>query len=266
MEKLYKSVILLDKPLGLTSLECSQKIREIFSAKKSGHAGTLDPNARGVLVVALDEATKAVPVFMGADKEYEGVMHIHRDFSEEEIEKAVNFFRGKIIQKPPVKSAVSRKPRIREVYSFDVKKVCGRDVYFHITCQAGTYIRKVCSDIGEKMGTRAHLKSLVRTRAGPFSIKECVSFEVIERNPCKCLVPLEKALERVGLKRVFVMEGFAGKIISGSPVFREYVEKSDKGMEKGEMVGVFSGERITALGSYVGGERIVAKTERVFRC
>ncbi len=261
MEKPFRSIVLLDKPSGPTSLECAKRVKEIFSAKKAGHAGTLDPGATGVLIIALGEATKAMPVLMNLPKEYEGVMHIHRDFSAQELRKAVKSFTGKIVQKPPVKSAVSRAPREREIYSFKITGISGRDASFRVSCQAGTYVRKLCSDTGEKMGTQAHMKSLRRTRAGPFSLKDCVT---MERLDAKSLVPIEKAFQRVGLKRILIKEESVQKILNGSPVLKEHVEKSDPGIRAGEHVGIFSGSRLIALGVAAGGKSL-ASTDRVFK-
>jgi len=263
MEKLFRSIILLDKPAGPTSLECAEKARKIFSAKKSGHAGTLDPGVTGVLVIALDEATKAMPVLMGLEKTYEGMMHIHKDFLESELRETVKSFTGKIIQKPPVRSAVSRAPRERDIYSFEIQKIQGRDASFRVRCQAGTYIRKLCSDIGEKMGTGAHMKSLIRTRAGPFSLKECVNLETLEKNPEKHLITMETTFQRIGIKRIFLKEGAARKILNGSPIFPDHVQKADR-FQKGEQVGIFSGRKLIALGVATGGKS-VARTDRIFR-
>jgi len=262
MEKLFRSIILLDKPAGPTSLECAEAVRRIFSAKKSGHAGTLDPGATGVLIIALDEATKAMPVLMHLPKEYEGVMHVHRDFPESEVRRAVKSFTGRIIQKPPVRSAVSRQLRERDIYSFEITGISGKDVSFHVSCQAGTYIRKLCSDLGERMGTQAHMKSLRRTRAGHFSLKDCVTPENLEKNPEKHLIPIEKAFQRIGIKRIFVKEDSLGKILNGSPVFSNNVQKMDR-FRKGEHVGIFSGQKLVALG--VAKAKGSVSTDRVFR-
>ena len=263
MESL-KSIALLDKPAGPTSLECAERVRKIYSAKKAGHAGTLDPQATGVLIIALDEAAKAMPVLMGLEKTYEAVMHVHRDFSEAELAEAAKYFVGKIMQTPPVKSAVARKPREREIYSFEILKISGRDVAFRVRCQAGTYIRKLCSDLGGKMGTQAHMLSLRRTRAGPFTIRECATLEQIRKNPGKSLIPLEKILERVGVRRIFIKPDSVRKILNGSPVFPQFAEKSDPGILKDDYVGIFSGGKIIALGISTGGKSL-ARTDRIFR-
>jgi len=263
MERLFRSIILLDKPAGPTSLECAERVRRIFSAKKSGHAGTLDPGVTGVLIIALDEATKAMPVLMGLEKTYEGVMHVHMDFLEQELREAVKSFTGKIIQRPPVRSAVSRQPREREIYSFEITGISGHDVSFRVRCQAGTYVRKLCSDLGEKMGTQAHMKSLRRIRAGPFSLKECANLEDLEKNPEKHLIQIEKAFQKIGVKKIRVKESSVQKILNGSPVLPGFVEKPYKARE-GEYAGIFSSSKLIALGVRTGGKS-VARTERIFK-
>lgn len=263
MQNPFRSIILLDKPPGPTSLEVTETVRKILSVKKSGHAGTLDPGATGILIIALDEATKVMPVLMGLEKTYEGVMHIHRDFQESELREAVKSFTGKIIQRPPVKSAVSRKPRERDIYSFEITGISGRDVFFRVSCQAGTYIRKLCSDLGEKMGTQAHMKSLRRTKAGPFSLKYCATLENLEKSPEKYLIPIEETLRRIGIRKIIVKESSVQKILNGSPVLAGFMEKSDPGIRKGEYVGIFSGRSLIALGVAAGGKPI-ARVDRVF--
>ncbi|MDI6798817.1 MAG: LAGLIDADG family homing endonuclease [Candidatus Aenigmarchaeota archaeon] len=98
----------------------------------------------GVLPVALENATKAMPVLMGLDKEYVGVMHLHKEVPEEILREAISKFIGRIEQLPPVKAAVARRVREREVYFFDILEIEGKDVLFKIGCEAGTYVRKLC--------------------------------------------------------------------------------------------------------------------------
>ena len=122
----------------------------------------------GVLPVALEEATKTIQVLLEAGKEYVCVMKLHSDIPEECVRKVLGEFQGKIYQRPPVRASVKRRVRIRKVYYLDVLEVEGRNVLFKIGCQAGTYIRKICHDVGEVLGCGAHMQELRRTRSGPF--------------------------------------------------------------------------------------------------
>ncbi len=145
VEELIKyGVVNIDKPKGPTSHQVSAFVQKILGVNKSGHSGTLDPNVSGVLPTALEKATRIVEVLLKAGKEYVGVMHLHKEVSEEELMNEVEKFRGKIRQKPPIKSAVKRVERTREVYYFDILEIDGKDVLFKVGCQAGTYIRKLC--------------------------------------------------------------------------------------------------------------------------
>jgi len=125
-ELIKKSIIVVDKHSGPTSHQITAWIRDIFELKHCGHAGTLDPAVTGVLPVALENATKLMPVLMGMDKEYVGVMHLHKEVPEELLRDAVLKFIGKIIQVPPVKSAVARRAREREIKFFDIVEIEAR--------------------------------------------------------------------------------------------------------------------------------------------
>ena len=107
-------MINVNKPSGPTSRQVVQEIKDIFKLKRCGHAGTLDPRVSGVLVVALENATKVMPVLMGLDKEYEGILYLHKDVNKKTLEKTISkHFIGEITQTPPVKSRVARRPRKR---------------------------------------------------------------------------------------------------------------------------------------------------------
>ena len=120
-ELLEFGIINIDKPSGPTSFDISDYIRKKLGIKKTSHFGTLDPKVTGVLPIALNRACKLTGFFLGENKEYVGIMRIHKDISLKEIEKAVKKeFTGKITQLPPVKSRVKRQERVREIKSFKI--------------------------------------------------------------------------------------------------------------------------------------------------
>jgi|YelNatPaOPRAMG01_1025707.scaffolds.fasta_scaffold159548_1 H/ACA ribonucleoprotein complex subunit 4 len=255
---LKKGVVLVDKPKGMTSFEVVGNVCKKLGANRGGHAGTLDPNVTGLMLIALEEARKAMPVLMGMDKEYEGKMILHKDVGREEIENVFKKFTGEIIQKPPVKSRVARVERKRKVYSLKILKMEGREVIFHVRCEAGTYIRKLVHDIGQTIGCGAHMSELRRTKIGPFDISEAIPLSRINK---KNVIPLEKILERIGLKKVVVKENVIKKIKHGQPLFIEDILKMDES-ETNEMLGIFDMKNhIIALGRNLN-EKI--KIERVF--
>jgi H/ACA ribonucleoprotein complex subunit 4 len=245
-ELISRSVINLDKPTGITSREAVIEIKRIFNCEKVGHVGTLDPNVTGVLVVALNKATKMMPVLMGLNKEYEGVMYLHKDVDKETIEKNVSdYFLGEITQVPPIKSHVARKPRKRMVYSFDIIEKDGQNVSFKTKVQAGTYIRKLCSNIGERLGVGAQMKELRRTKVGHFSIEDSHSLDEIKKmyeegneSIKKILIPIEKAIPHV--KRVYVKDSFIDVIRNGAPIMSSHVIRVDPDIKSKEMIGIFS--------------------------
>jgi H/ACA ribonucleoprotein complex subunit 4 len=267
-----RSVINLDKPFGITSRQAVVEIKRIFNCKKAGHIGTLDPRVTGVLVVALDKATKAIPVLIGLDKEYEGIMYLHKDVDKKIIEKIVSdHFLGEITQVPPVKSHVARKPRKRIVYSFDIIEKDGKNVRFKTKVQAGTYIRKLCSDIGEKLGTGAHMKELRRIKVGHFTIEESHSLDEIknayeksnETLLKKILIPIEKAIPHV--KKVYVKDSSIKLIRNGAPVMSSDIVKIQPDIKPKETVGIFSlKNELIAFGITKNDSKGIVNSNKIF--
>lgn len=178
-ELLEFCIINVDKPAGITSFVCADRVRKILNAKKAGHTGTLDSGVTGVLPVLLNRATRLSNYFMKKDKVYVGKMLLHKDISESELKKFMDNFVGKIMQKPPVRSRVKRVLRERVVNKFRIIKKDGRVIEFESDVQAGTYIRKLVADLGEKIGG-AHMIELRRIRAGIFNINESHKLEEVQ--------------------------------------------------------------------------------------
>lgn len=162
-------IVNIDKPKGPTSHQVSDYVQKILHIDKSGHSGTLDPAVVGVLPVALGRATRIVQTLLTAGKEYVAVMHLHKNVEEEKLRETIQkYFLGKIKQMPPLKSSVKRQLRTRSVYYLDILEIDDKEVLFKVGTEAGTYIRKLIHDIGQKLGVGAHMAELRRTKAGPF--------------------------------------------------------------------------------------------------
>lgn len=209
-------ILLIDKPEGFTSFDIVAVTRKLISQKKIGHTGTLDPNATGVLPLLIGNATKAQDIIPNHDKEYIAGFKLglssdtldiwgeikteeKTSFSEAEILKSLDDFRGEISQLPPMYSAVSvngqrlyslarqgieieRKPRNITIYeltllSFNELEQSG---VLKVSCSRGTYIRALIDDIGKSLGTAAVMTSLNRTKACGFSIDDCISIEKLK--------------------------------------------------------------------------------------
>jgi H/ACA ribonucleoprotein complex subunit 4 len=161
-------VINLDKTAGPTSHEVAAWTKKIMHLTRIGHGGTLDPKVTGVLPVTLEDSTKIVQALLHSGKEYVCVMKLHGDAEETRVKNVLEEFQDLIYQRPPLRSSVKRQLRTRRAYYIDFMEMDGRNVLFKVGCEGGTYIRKLCYDIGEILGCGAHMQELRRTRAGPF--------------------------------------------------------------------------------------------------
>jgi H/ACA ribonucleoprotein complex subunit 4 len=162
-------VINLDKPAGPTSHEVAAWTKKILKLQSIGHGGTLDPNVTGVLPITLEDSTKVVQALLYSGKEYVCVMKVHGDVQEEHVRHVLGEFEDEIYQRPPLRASVKRQIRTRRIYYIDYLEKDGRNVLFRVGCEGGTYIRKLCFDVGEVLGVGAHMQELRRTRAGPFT-------------------------------------------------------------------------------------------------
>lgn len=209
-ELLSYSIINLDKPKGPTSHQVADQVKKILKVSKAGHSGTLDPAVTGVQPIAIGKASRIAQFLLTAPKEYIALLHLHQEIPEEKIRKTLQSFIGKIQQLPPLKSAVKRQLRTREIYELEVLEIKSQDILFRVKCQAGTYVRKICHDMGIAMGTGAHMAELRRTQAGPFTEKDNLItlnnlndafYFYKEENNDKflrhCLQPIENALKHL---------------------------------------------------------------------
>jgi len=207
-------VVLLDKPVGMSSNAALQKVRWLYNANKGGHTGTLDPLASGLLPLCLGEATKFSQMLLDADKTYvarlklgittttgdaEGeVLSLRQvDATDQDIDAVLPRFRGPIRQIPPMYSALKRdgKPlyeyaRAGQSLEREAREVCihrlergtlhGDEFEIEVSCSKGTYIRTLAEDIGAALGCGAHLLGLRRTRIGGFGIETAVTLSELE--------------------------------------------------------------------------------------
>jgi len=233
LELLNFAIVNVDKPSGPTSFNVSQFVGKTLGIKKTSHFGTLDPMVSGVLPVALGRACRLNEYFMHRDKEYIGIMRVHSEISEDKLKEEMNKFLGKIKQLPPLKSNVKRQEREREIKKFEIIEKDERDVVFIAEVQAGTYIRKLISDLGEKIDG-AHMLELRRIRAGVFSEIGSVNLYELEKafeeykkgNETalrKILVPGEAVCEL--LPCLEIKKQVVKKVLSGSPIFDVFCKK-----------------------------------------
>ncbi len=262
---LHNGIILIDKPAGPTSHQVSDQIKKILNLKKAGHSGTLDPNVTGLLPVALDKGTKIIQALLNAGKEYVCVMHIHQDVEEKKLRDIIMSFVGKIRQLPPVKSAVKRQERTREIYSIEIFEIKNRDVLFVVDCQGGTYIRKLCSDIGEKLGCGAHMAELRRTKAGPFNESQIINLHDLadafhehkngnDVELRKIILPIETGVKH--LPKIWVKKTTVKSLCHGAQLKSMGVGAFESGIKKDDMVAVMTPENKLLL---IGNAKVTSK-------
>ena len=233
----FDGVLLVDKPSGLTSHDVVDRIRRRFGFKKVGHCGTLDPIATGLIVIVLERATKLQNHLMADDKAYEGIMRLgvstdSQDadgkvlaekpvppLTSDDLEQVLTKFRGDIQQVPPMISAIKykgqplyklarkgktieREPRAIHIYDLRLLTFDPPNAGFRIQCTKGTYVRTLCSDIGDVLGCGAHIAELRRTRSGQFDLKDAQPLDTLLNLPREQLqafiIPMLKLLRLPG--------------------------------------------------------------------
>ena len=268
--------VFLDKPEGMTSFFAASRLRRIFSMKKIGHTGTLDPMATGVLPVALGGATRFIELIESHDKAYRATFLLGKTtdtlditgkvlsenevaVKKEDVEKALSFFRGEIKQLPPMYSAIKkdgvrlydlarqgieieREERDVTIYSLELVETDEEknEYTIDVSCSSGTYIRSLISDIGEKLSSGAVMTALKRTSANGIDIGECRSLEELEA--LKEEGALEKAVvpvwEFIKYPRITVSDSQAKRFKNGGELFLDRV----KGLSENIFYNVFSPE------------------------
>ena len=241
-------IINIDKPQGPTSHEISAFAQKILEINKAGHSGTLDPKVTGVLPIALKDATRIVQTLLKAGKEYIAIMHLHKPVDEGQIKETIKSFVGKIKQLPPVKAAVKRQVREKEIYYIDVLEIEKQDVLFKVGCEAGTYIRKLIHDIGKKLEVGAHMSELRRTKAGPFDESTLITLQDLadaywyyknkanEKYIRHCIKPVEFATQH--LAQLWVLDAAVDSLAHGIDLKVPGISKLHGKIKKDDIVAV----------------------------
>ena len=273
----------LDKTSGPTSHEIVAWVKRILEIEKAGHSGTLDPKVTGILPILLGDATRVMDTLLLAGKEYICLMHVHKPLPKKQIIEVCGQFVGPILQKPPLKSSVVKELRTRTIYYLEILEIEEQHVLMRVGCEAGTYIRKLCFDIGLALGTGANMEELRRTRAGPFredenlvtlhqltdahvAYKESGDESLLRR----AIKPVEAAL--VHLPRLVIADNAVDAICHGAPLAAPGLISLQTDINRGDGVALFTlkGEAVaiaqadmTSTEMLASKSGIVAATERV---
>lgn len=246
-------IINLNKPKGITSQDATLKVKKILKAKKAGHTGTLDPTATGILLICINKATRLASYFSSLDKEYKALIKLGEAtdtldaqgnvikksdrirVDETVIKNTLKSFEGKILQRPPMFSAlkykgtplykyakkgidIPRKPRKVHIHHIELLNINLPFVSFMTVCSKGTYIRTLCDDIGKKLGIGAHLFELERTAIDPFKIKDAMSIEELSPDPIKnrSIYTMDSALS--WMPELKIKESLVKGVKNGTPI------------------------------------------------
>lgn len=275
--------LLVDKPAGVGSTDVVGRVRWALDAKKAGHAGTLDPDATGLLAVALGEATKTVPYLTDALKAYDFTVTWGAETSTDDasgdvlrradarpdataIEAALPAFRGEIMQVPPAVSAVKVDgaraydlAREGEDFTLAARRLWVEELTLtetrpdqadlHLVCGKGGYVRAIARDLGRALGCLGHVQSLRRVWSGPFDVADAIPYDRIDRETQAdleaALLPIQSALD---LPEMRATDQGAVRLANGNP--GQVLGIADYGAE----VWVSYRGRAVALGRYMGGE------------
>lgn len=248
-------VINFFKPRGMTSHDAVYFFRRLLNTKKVGHTGTLDPNATGVLPICIGKGTRVSEYLLGVDKEYIGELTLgastdtqdgdgkiinssNKIVSEEDVFSAFNNFKGTIHQVPPMYSAlkiegkklyelaregktVERAPREVNIKEINIlNNYNNKEIIFYTRCSRGTYIRTLCEDIGNELGTYGYMSYLIRVGVGVFKIENSYSMEYLKsiskENLLKIITPMDEAIGHIDV--IDVPVSLYKKLVNGVPL------------------------------------------------
>ncbi len=234
IKNVVSGVVVIDKPVGLTSHDIVQIVRRGTGIRRAGHTGTLDPRASGVLVILIGPAVRLSEYVSASDKRYQATIRLGNstdtydgegkitssasveDITEEQFNSILQTFVGEMEQVPPPYSAVKVKgrkayemaregeevelqPRIVHVYSLEILEWDAPEVVIDVYCSSGTYVRSLANDLGKALGTGAYLVGLRRTKSGRFSLRDAVPMRRLQEafdagNWYRYLIPAAEAL------------------------------------------------------------------------
>ena len=272
-ELLNRGIIVVDKPFGPTSNQVSHWMKEELDRQKTGHFGTLDPNATGVLPVGLDKGTRIQDSLSKAKKEYIFEAELSEIFDYTTVEKTLREFKGVNKQIPPEKSAVKREEREREVYEIELIEKDGKTVLGRVKCESGFYVRVLISQLGEKLGADAEMTELRRTQQGNINEKQAHSLQDIvdayeyykngdEEKFREIIQPIETAVSH--LKKVVIKDSAVNAIANGADLGANGIAKLQEDIKEEEKIAVMTlkGELVALAEADMDSEKMYSSDEK----
>lgn len=274
-EHIRLGVVNLDKPAGPTSHQVVSWVKNILHIKRAGHTGTLDPKVTGILPILLEDTTKLVDTLRLAGKEYICLMSLHRKTPKAITKEICKEFTGAIYQTPPLKSSVKRQLRIRHIYYLHVLEVNHTQALLQIGCEAGTYIRKLCHDIGQAIGCGAHMQELRRTRAGPLSEETATTLHNLkdayetwreegDEHELRAIIqPIDHILSH--LPKITLLDTAVDAICHGAPLATPGIATIETNINKGDNITLYTlkGELIATATATLSTEDIIKQKHAI---
>lgn len=290
------SVINFFKPRGMTSHDAVYFFRRLLKTKKVGHTGTLDPNATGVLPICIGKATRISEYLLNVDKEYIGeltlglgtdtqdsdgkvILTSSKTVSEEDINSVFNEFQGRIQQLPPMYSAlkhkgkrlyeyaregieVDREPREININKLEIlNNYNNKEIIFYTKCSRGTYIRTLCHDIGQELGSYGYMSHLIRVGVGNFKINNAYGMDTLmdmtEEEIYRAMTSIDDAISH--LNKIELPKTYYKNLINGMSI-----EVKDKQNNLEEILRVYSDNKFIGIGRLISiNESIFLKMDKV---
>lgn len=254
------AVLILDKPYNHISHEITNYVKKLLGIKRTGHAGTLDPNVTGVLPIALGRATKLLQYMTTKRKTYIGIIKFKHLQKLEDVQQLFKRFTGEIVQTPPKQSAVRKIPRKRTVYRLELLELEDRLGLFIAEVEAGTYIRTLCKDIGRHCGD-ARMEELRRISVENISEKQAVNIQTLidavwlwkNKGDPSLLEPLLHPPEKfINFPKIVIKESAISSIFQGAQIMVPAIDSFPSNLRRNQLVKLYSSK-----GSFIG----IGKTE-----
>jgi len=269
-----KGVVVIDKPSGPTSHEVAAWVRDILGVEKAAHTGTLDPRVTGCLPVLFGPAARVSGFFADTSKEYVFVLELHGE-PRRSLASVFDEFEGSVYQRPPVRGSAKRELRVREIEALELLERGGGDdergadgadenrYLGRVECGAGTYVRKLCHDIGLAVGVGGHMAELRRTKSGDFVVEDACYLQDLadavavhddEPERLDALVtPLVDVLEdHLGLPLVEAVPNTVESLGNGAPLYVPGVLRVGDDCIEGERCVVVADGEAVAVGTFEG--------------
>lgn len=295
-------VINIFKPKGMTSHDVVAILRRKLKIKRIGHTGTLDPMATGVLPICIGKATRISEYLLNLDKEYIGELTLgfetdtqdslgkvincsNKTVDKNEITDIMLGYKGKMKQLPPMYSAlkhkgkklyelaregktVERKSRDINIYNLEILKIQeNKKIIFKVKCSRGTYIRTLCNDIGQDLGTFGHMSYLIRISTGAFKIEDSYGLDYIEslniEDINNLLIPMDEALHHI--EKIEIKDEYYSRLINGARIlFNESILKKNIEYKKEQTYRVYCKNEFIGMGKIIDKEsKLIIKMNKV---